>query len=83
MLALFVIKNIWKIDDNMMKQVIFEAKDLVEDYKDLIHDVLSYITEYDKKYRSKKKLLQLEDEVLEEEEKFMKTTLTTGMGKER
>ena len=76
-LALFVMKNIWIINDKIVKQVILMAKDLVQEEQDLIHDILSYITKYDKRYSHREKILELEDSVLEEEEKFMKTVLTT------
>ena len=77
MLSLFVMKNIWRIDDEIVKKIILDSKDLVKDDQYLIHDILSYIMKYDKKYKEKEKFYQLEDKVLKEEEKFMGTTLLT------
>ena len=70
-LALFVMKNIWTLDDEKVESVLLASKDLVGEHKDLIEDVLNYIAEYDTRYSRMEKLLELEDRVLKEEEKFM------------
>ena len=74
-LALFVMKNIRSLNDKLVEKFFVKSKDLVKKYPKLVYGTLTYIARNDKRYAKKEKLLELENNVLKEEEKFMKNDL--------
>ncbi|MCY4643242.1 MAG: Rpn family recombination-promoting nuclease/putative transposase [Bacteriovoracales bacterium] len=70
-LALFVMKNIWKLNDKTVEKILLQAKDLGREQKTLIYDILKYIMKYDKRYAIKEKILELEDNALNKKDKFL------------